>query len=93
MKKTILIMAIALATFSMKSCKSDPKTDSNTENSTETVIKSDKITYSCPMDCEKGKTYAEAGKCPICNMDLLETTVGLENHKGHDHENHEGHDH
>ena len=26
--------------------------------------------YQCPMDCEKGKTYDEAGACPVCKMDL-----------------------
>jgi hypothetical protein len=26
--------------------------------------------YQCPMDCEDGKTYAEAGSCPVCKMDL-----------------------
>jgi len=26
--------------------------------------------YQCPMDCEDGKHYAEAGSCPVCKMDL-----------------------
>lgn len=26
--------------------------------------------YECPMKCEGDKTYAEAGKCPVCKMDL-----------------------
>lgn len=26
--------------------------------------------YQCPMDCEKGKTYEQGGKCPVCGMDL-----------------------
>jgi len=26
--------------------------------------------YQCPMKCEGDKTYAEAGKCPVCKMDL-----------------------
>ena len=26
--------------------------------------------YACPMKCEKDKTYPEAGKCPVCKMDL-----------------------
>ncbi|KPM49262.1 heavy metal-binding domain-containing protein [Jiulongibacter sediminis] len=26
--------------------------------------------YSCPMACEGDKTYDEAGKCPVCEMDL-----------------------
>jgi|JI10StandDraft_1071094.scaffolds.fasta_scaffold11973_4 hypothetical protein len=28
--------------------------------------------YQCPMKCEGDKTYAEAGRCPVCNMDLKE---------------------
>ncbi|MCB0429467.1 MAG: hypothetical protein H6585_05100 [Flavobacteriales bacterium] len=27
--------------------------------------------YVCPMKCEGNKTYAEAGKCPACGMDLV----------------------
>lgn len=26
--------------------------------------------YFCPMKCEGEKTYDEAGKCPVCGMDL-----------------------
>ncbi len=26
--------------------------------------------FACPMDCEKGKTYPQAGSCPVCKMDL-----------------------
>lgn len=49
-----------------------------------------KASYACPMDCEKGKTYEVAGKCPVCEMDL----VAMEDaHEGHDDENHEGHNH
>ena len=29
--------------------------------------------YICPMDCEHGKTYVEAGKCPVCGMALEPT--------------------
>ncbi len=29
-------------------------------------------TYQCPMKCEGDKTYAKAGKCPVCNMNLKE---------------------
>ena len=28
--------------------------------------------YICPMNCEEGKTYEEPGKCPECEMDLVE---------------------
>lgn len=30
-----------------------------------------KVLYSCPMKCEGEKVYEEAGKCPVCNMDLV----------------------
>ena len=30
--------------------------------------------YHCPMDCEDGKTYDEAGQCPKCGMDMVEVT-------------------
>jgi hypothetical protein len=26
--------------------------------------------YQCTMKCEGDKTYAKAGKCPVCEMDL-----------------------
>lgn len=26
--------------------------------------------YACPMKCEGDKTYDEAGKCPVCEMDM-----------------------
>lgn len=28
--------------------------------------------FACPMKCEGDKTYSEAGKCPICQMQLQE---------------------
>ncbi|WP_372744383.1 heavy metal-binding domain-containing protein [Lutibacter sp.] len=37
--------------------------------------------YQCPMDCEKGKTYDAEGTCPVCKMDLKETT-GMEHAEG-----------
>ncbi len=49
------------------------------------------VDYVCPMDCEKGKTYHEVGKCPVCKMDLIikEHTEDAE----HDHYEGDGHDH
>ena len=43
------------------------------------------------MDCEKGKSYTEAGKCPVCKMDLKEKKVDVdgEDHDGEDHEKEE----
>jgi len=30
------------------------------------------MAYYCPMECEGDKTYAEAGSCAVCGMDLVE---------------------
>ena len=91
MKKTILMFAFAVATLSMTSCKSEPKTETTTE--TESVIKTtnEEVAYVCPMDCEKGKTYAEPGKCPVCEMDLVASNDATT--ETQDHDNHEGHNH
>ncbi len=34
--------------------------------------------YQCPMDCEEGKIYDEAGACPVCKMDLKEVETAKE---------------
>lgn len=44
--------------------------------------------YICPMHCA-GSGSAQAGKCPVCNMDY----VANENHNSHDGHDHSGHDH
>ena len=35
-----------------------------------TKITTAAVTYQCPMKCEGDKTYAKAGKCPVCSMAL-----------------------
>lgn len=30
--------------------------------------------FRCPMDCEEGKVYHDAGTCPECGMDLEQLT-------------------
>ena len=32
------------------------------------------MAYQCPMKCEGDKTYAKAGKCPVCNMQMKSVT-------------------
>ncbi len=34
------------------------------------------VAYACPMGCEGDKTYAAAGKCPVCDMDLAKVRGG-----------------
>ncbi|MCF0042984.1 heavy metal-binding domain-containing protein [Dyadobacter fanqingshengii] len=41
--------------------------------------------YACPMQCEGEKTYAAAGKCPVCKMDLQEVAMAETDSAGHNH--------
>ena len=41
--------------------------------------------YACPMQCEGEKTYAQAGKCPICKMDLQEVAFVETDSTAHKH--------
>ncbi len=45
------------------------------QNTSATTSDSAAIVYACPMDCEKGKTYAQAGDCPVCGMALEAQTA------------------
>lgn len=64
MKKTILMFAFAVATLTMTSCKTKPKVETDTETKTELKATTAEVTYSCPMNCEKGKTYTEKENVP-----------------------------
>ena len=41
--------------------------------------------YQCPMDCEKGKTYAKPGSCPVCKMDLKPVKGKVKKTESHHH--------
>lgn len=41
--------------------------------------------YACPMHCEGEKTYAEAGKCPVCKMELQEVAMAETDSTAHQH--------
>jgi len=99
-KKSILLLAFAIATLGTVSCTKKEKRETATghEGHTHKEGEAHPLAYECPMDCEKGKTYDTKGKCPVCKMELIE--VKSESHEGHDHshegtdkENHEGHNH
>lgn len=90
MKKLFLLIAFCLFTLFSTSCKSEPKA----ETIKEAVIGTDQVRYICPMDCEKGKTYTDAGLCPVCKMELVamndsETPAA----ETPDHTDHDGHSH
>ncbi|QRR02078.1 heavy metal-binding domain-containing protein [Dyadobacter sandarakinus] len=58
------------------------------QEETETVTEVENTaakTYACPMHCEGEKTYAQAGKCPICKMDLQEVALNDTDSTQHNH--------
>lgn len=85
MKKSILLVA---AIFSMAvmftSCKETKKEEVKAESHEGHNHSADEkladANFQCPMDCEKGKTYAEAGPCPVCKMDLKKQSAAAPMH-------------
>ncbi len=75
MKKSIIILA-AMFSFAIMftACKETKKEEVKSENHEGHDHDKDEMSsndvYQCPMDCEKGETYDEAGSCPVCKMDL-----------------------
>lgn len=57
--KKIAIILCSLLFISLNACKND-----TSQKETEAIA------YQCPMHCEGDKTYADAGICPVCKMDL-----------------------
>jgi uncharacterized paraquat-inducible protein A len=94
MRKVILVLALCLgAAVTVTSCK-----DKEQKHSEESYMQEDTANeqasmdvYQCPMDCEKGKTYDEEGKCPVCGMALKKVETELDSDSGHD-ENHDAHE-
>lgn len=93
--KAIFIMAFAIALGTTVSCNKKENIEATTkqEGHNHKEGEAHKVTYECPMDCEKDKTYDKKGTCPVCKMELIEAKE--ETHKGHDHskETHDGHNH
>ena len=112
MKKTILTFGIAVAfigsSMIFTSCDNAKKTTEDadaveqtdeTSETTEEEVTEEAVHahYQCPMKCEGDKVYEEAGKCPVCKMELamldetteteevVEEVVEEESHEGHSH--------
>ncbi len=71
------------------------KAEATEENQSEDVATA---TFQCPMKCEGDKTYAEAGACPTCKMDLKKVEeanddADADKTEEAKEENHEGHTH
>ncbi|NQX80843.1 MAG: hypothetical protein HRT66_02460 [Flavobacteriaceae bacterium] len=78
MKKLVLsLVVVATLGLGLVSCKVEKKKEVKAEAATEEVVEEKMAakeevaaSYTCPMACEEGKTYTEAGKCTTCKMDL-----------------------
>lgn len=79
--RSFFIAILSMAILPLFSSCGGEQTNENTENSvidqserteqTETEETTETVAvYQCPMKCEGDKTYAEAGQCPVCKMDL-----------------------
>lgn len=80
MVAVIFSMAI-LFTSCKETKKEEVKTESHESHSHDADEASAVVTsFQCPMDCEKGKKYAEAGSCPVCKMDLKEQSATTQEH-------------
>lgn len=89
MKKLIFVLvavfSLAMVTTSCKETKKEtdnsetPVMEEQSEDAVEEATE-EKLAevYACPMDCEEGKTYAEAGTCPECKMELKKVEAEVE---------------
>ena len=94
MKKLILIMIVALSVNTLFVACKDNKEAHNEEHNSKSEHASEKADlalnnlYQCPMNCEDGKTYDEAGHCPVCAMDLKKVEGEHQHKDGEIHDDH-----
>lgn len=81
MRKILFALPLTL----LFACSGNQEKSKETEAKTETVSTADAKKYACPMQCEGDKTYAQAGKCPVCKMDLQEIALAETDSTTHNH--------
>lgn len=59
--------------------------NANTEKAASEATATAGKKYACPMQCEGEKTYTEAGKCPVCKMELQEVAMAETDSAEHNH--------
>ena len=93
-KLGILVFCVSLFVTACKEHKHGEDTHTHDSPAMEKADMAMNDVYQCPMDCEKGKTYDEAGNCGECGMELkkVEKEAEKEAQSDSDH-NHEGHNH
>lgn len=65
---TLTAIALIFGTAALTGCGGGHSHEHHGEGTHEHA---EHVQYACPMDCEEGKTYEEAGSCPVCKMDLV----------------------
>lgn len=84
MKKLFFILALG----TLSACTDSNKSATETTETTPVEQVANSQHYACPMKCEGEKTYAEAGTCPVCKMDLKEVAMAEAEPTGHEGHNH-----
>lgn len=75
----------ALIVFFSAACSGNNESSEKTAKTDATQAANTK-TYACPMQCEGDKTYTQAGKCPVCKMDLQEIALLYTDSSAHEHQ-------
>jgi Cu2+-exporting ATPase len=87
MKATLI--PILFLMFLVSACGSDKQEQQQEPAKQEMQQDAQKASFYCPMKCEGEKTYAEAGTCPTCGMDLVavdtDADTEMDSHEGHNH--------
>ena len=84
MKKLLFVLALG----TLSACTDSNKSTTETTETTPVEQVANSQYYACPMKCEGEKTYAKAGTCPVCKMDLKEVAMTEEEPTGHEGHNH-----
>ena len=70
MKITKRFAVLLVTVLFITACNNDAKNKAGAQAAETAGTDEHKHSYRCPMNCEKGKTYNEPGKCTVCGMAL-----------------------
>ncbi|HET9431963.1 MAG TPA: heavy metal-binding domain-containing protein [Chitinophagaceae bacterium] len=79
MNKLLKISFVLAAAVSLAACNNDATNKSEKDSTHMASADGHQHSYRCPMNCEKGKTYDQPGKCPVCGMKLEHYDGGEDN--------------
>ncbi|MCE6993005.1 heavy metal-binding domain-containing protein [Dyadobacter sp. CY323] len=79
------ILLVSIMLFTMACTGNSEKSGQTTDSTSTATPVADAKKYACPMQCEGDKTYAEAGKCPVCKMELKEIAFAETDSTTHEH--------